>query len=153
MPRLFSSATSSSLFSSTTSSSPGETNSSQFWSIHQYSTINFFFIASFQLPFFLLLYILLSFLFTNQNLKNTQTSIHGDETKWEVNCLLRLRRQIHVLQRCLTGSPRIPVAVSAHPFMGGLEPNKEDAYWPRDAAHRRTGTVIFLILYLKTFLA
>ena len=149
---LFSSTTSSSLFSSITSSSSRETKSSRFWSIHQLWTINIFFMASIQLPFFLLLYILLSFLITNQNPKNAQTSIHGDETKWEVNCHLRLRRQSHVLKRCLTGSPWISVAVSAHPFLGGLEPSEEDAYWPRDVDHRRTGTVIFPIIYLKTFL-
>ena len=78
--------------------------------------------------------------------------MHGDETEWEVNCRLWLRRQSHVLQRCLTGSPRISVAISAHPFLGGLEPTKEDAYWPRDVDHRRTGPVIFPIIYLKTFL-
>ncbi|KAG5415140.1 hypothetical protein IGI04_002707 [Brassica rapa subsp. trilocularis] len=33
------------------------------------------------------------------------------------------------------------VAISAHPFLGGLEPAKEDAYWHGDATHRRTGTV------------
>ena len=96
--------------------------------------------VSLHLPLFLLLHILLSFLCKNQNPKN-ETSIYGDETKWKVNCLLRFRRHRHVLQRCLSGSPQISVAVSAPPFLGGLEPNKEDAYWPRDAAHRRTGTV------------
>ena len=98
--------------------------------------------VSFHLPLFLFLYIMLVFPCTNQNPRTTQTSIHGDETKWKVNCLLRLRRKNHVLQRCLVGSPRSSVAISAHPFLGGLEPTKEDTYWPGDSAHRRTGTVI-----------
>ncbi|WZZ61559.1 hypothetical protein YC2023_061666 [Brassica napus] len=105
--------------------------------------------VSLHLPLFLLLYILLSFLCKNQTPKNTQTSIYGDDTKWEVNCLLRIRRQSHVLQRYL--SPRISVAVSAPPFLGGLEPNKEDVYWPRDAAHQRTGNSYSRIHLPRTY--
>ncbi|CAN6988800.1 unnamed protein product, partial [Brassica rapa subsp. trilocularis] len=35
-----------------------------------------------------------------------RTSIDGDETKWKVCSLLRLRRQSRLLQRSHAGSPR-----------------------------------------------
>ena len=107
---------------------------------HRFFTINFainlFLMVLFHLPPFLLLYILFSPSCSNQNPRN---SIDGDETAWEVYCLLRLRRKSPLPQRSLARSPRSSVAVSAHPFLGGLEPAKEDAYWHGDATHRRTG--------------
>ncbi|KAH0880520.1 hypothetical protein HID58_067914, partial [Brassica napus] len=50
---------------------------------------------------------------------------------------------------CLTGSPRSSVAISAHPFLGGLEPTKEDAYRPGDTAHRRTVTRIVIQRFIS----
>ena len=121
-----------------TSSSHFQTVASAFFIL--FFTINFainlFLMVSLHLPPFLLLYILFSPSCSNQNPRN---SIDGDETAWEVYCLLRLRRKSPLPQRSLARFPRSSVAVSAHPFLGGLEPAEEDAYWHGDATHRRTG--------------
>lgn len=97
---------------------------------------------SFHLPLFILLYILIFLFHINQNPRTTQNSIHGDETKWEVACLLRLGWTIHVLQGCLSRSPWSSATLPTHPFLGGSEPDQEDADWPRIAPHRRTGESI-----------
>ena len=103
------------------------------------SSINFAFnsnfMVSFHLPPLLFLYIMVFLPIADQNFRN---SIDGDETTWEVHCL-RLRWESCVLQRSLPGSPRSGVAVSAHPFLGGLEPTEEDAHRHGDATHRREG--------------
>ena len=49
---------------------------------NQYTSL----MISFHLPLFILLYILIFSII--QNPRTTQISIHGDETKWKVSCLL-----------------------------------------------------------------
>ena len=110
---------------------------------NQYSTtsrsINFFFMISFPFTFFLLLYILFFSLECKPNPRISLTSIYGDETEWKIPCYLRSRWKNHALPRCHTGSPRNPAAFPFDLFLGGLEPSKEDAYWPWDASNRRAG--------------
>ena len=79
---------------------------------------------------------------SNQNPKTTPRLDHGDETKWEVSCLLRIWWESYVLQRCLSRAACNSVALPTHPFLGGSEPDQEDADWPRIAPHRRTGESI-----------
>ena len=111
---------------------------------NQYSTtsrsINFFFMISFLFTLFLLLYILIFSPECKSNPRTSLTSIHGDETEWKIPYHVRLWWKSHVLPRCLTGSPRNPAAFLLDSLLGGLEPSKEDTYWPWDASNRRTGT-------------
>ena len=79
---------------------------------------------------------------SNQNPKTTPSLDHGDETKWEVYCLLRLWWESYVLQRCLSRAACNSVALPTHPFLGRSEPDQEDTDWPRNAPHRRTGKSI-----------
>ena len=79
---------------------------------------------------------------STQNPRTTPSLIHGDETKWKGSCLLRLWRKSHVIQRCLSRSACSSVALPTHSFLGGSEPDQENAYWSQNAPHRRAGESI-----------